>query len=217
MTASVTLLTERPHVAQQWRDALSEQGITSLVMKTSELGGAVTGQTAVVVDVSDSLYADDLLSTIAYVRAHGALPIVHVEGDRSALEDIVSELCSGLITCNEQDVVRVVGALLRRSDPRRHQRFEFVTVSPYGDEILAVLGNGEAALHSRPVDAADDGSDIADISIDASATMATLRLTSGAVCRLGVGRGRPEGGQSRRERGLRRFRPRTTRPSPAGF
>lgn len=187
MTASVTLLTERQHVAQQWRDALSQHDIASLVLKASELGGAVRGQTAVVVDVDDSLYADDLLATIAYVRAHGALPVVHVEGDRDGLEDIINELCSGLITCNERDVLRVVAALVRRADPRRHQRFEFVTVSPYGDEILAVLGNGEAALHPRPVDASDDGSNVADISIDGSATMATLRLESGAVCRLGVG------------------------------
>lgn len=187
MTASVTLLTERPHVAKQWRDALLQHDIASLVMKANELGGAVQGQTAVVVDVDDSLYADELLSTIAYVRAHGVLPIVHVERDRNGLEDIINELCGGLVTCNEQDVLRVVASLLRRADPRRHQRFEFVTVSPYGDDILAVLGNGEAALHPRPVDSADDGSDIAEISIDASATMATLRLESGAICRLGVG------------------------------
>ncbi|MEM7139379.1 MAG: helix-turn-helix transcriptional regulator [Myxococcota bacterium] len=187
MTASVTLLTERPHVEQQWKDALSRHDMSMNVLAARELGGAVAGQIAVVVDADDALYADELLSTIAYVRAHGAMPIVHVEGDRSALEDIISELCRGLITCNAEDVTRVVGSLRRRSDTRRHARFEFVTVSPYGDEILAVLGNGDAALHPRPVDASDDGSDVADITIDPSATMATLRLVSGVVCRLGVG------------------------------
>lgn len=187
MTASVTLLTEREHVAQQWTDALSEKKIAARVVKASELGNAVQGQLAVVVDVEETLYADDLLSTLGYVRAHGAMPIVHAETGRHRLEDIITELCDGLITSTRDDVSRVVSALPRRADPGRHLRFEFVTVSPYGDEILAVLGNGDSALHGRPIDAADDGSAIADISIDPSATIATLRLESGAVCRLGVG------------------------------
>ncbi|MGB5811711.1 MAG: helix-turn-helix transcriptional regulator [Polyangiales bacterium] len=187
MTASVTLLTERQHVAQQWTDALSEERIAARVVSPTELGSAVQGQLAVVVDVEETLYADDLLSTLAFVRANGAMPIVHVERDRHTLEDIITELCHGLITSCAEDVTRVVSALPRRADAGRHLRFEFVTVSPYGDEILAVLGNGEAALHARPVDASDDGSEIADITIDPSASMATLRLKSGAVCRLGVG------------------------------
>jgi DNA-binding XRE family transcriptional regulator len=187
MTGSVTLLTEREHVAQQWEEALSDNGIESRVVEPSGLANAVAGQTAVVVDIGDALYADELLSTIGYVRALGVLPIAHVERDRGSLEDIVSELCSGLVTSNKQDISRVAAALLRRSDNKRHFRFEFVTVSPCGDDVLAVLGNGDAALHRRPIDAKDDGSEITNISIDPSATTATLQLKSGVVCRLGVG------------------------------
>jgi len=53
--------------------------------------------------------------------------------------------------------------------------------------VLAVLGNGDASLHSRPIDASDDGSEITNITIDATATKATLQLESGAVCQLAVG------------------------------
>jgi len=187
MPASVTLLTEREHVAQQWGDALSGNGIESRVVSPSDLADAIAGQTAVVVDVYQSPYADDLLSTIAYVRASGVLPIAHVEEEKHTLEDIVSELCHGLVTTSSHDIARVAGALLRRADAGRHLRFEFVTVSPCGDDVLAVLGNGEAAIQSRPIDASDDGSEITSISIDPSASMATLQLKSGAVCRLGVG------------------------------
>lgn len=187
MTGSVTLLTEREHIAQQWQEALSDNGIVSRVVAPSDLGGAIAGQAAAVVDVDNSLYADDLLSTIGYIRALGALAVAHVEHDRGALEDIVNELCDGFVTSTKQDIARVAAALPRRTDPRRHLRFEFVTVSPHGDDVLAVLGNGDATLHRRPIDAADDGSEVTNIHIDPSATTATLQLKSGVVCRLGVG------------------------------
>ena len=187
MTVSVTLLTEREHVAQRWEKALANNDIQSRVVAPSELANAVNGQTAVVVDIDEALLPDDLLSTLGYVRALGALPIAHVEQDRGSLEDIVSELCNGLITTTEEDVARVAAALTRRADSKRHLRFEFVTVSPCGDDVLAVLGNGDAAVHRRPIDRADDGSEITNISIDPSATTATLQLKSGVTCRLGVG------------------------------
>ncbi len=187
MTASVTLLTEREHVAQQWGTALADNGIESRVVPPSELANAIHGQTAVVVDVDQALLPDDLLSTLGYVRALGALPIAHVEESEDRLEDIVTELCNGLVTTTKKDVARVAAALPRRADSRRHLRFEFVTVSPCGDDVLAVLGNGDAVLHGRPIDPADDGSEIESISINPTATTATLRLKSGVACQLGVG------------------------------
>jgi len=187
MTRSVTLLTERDHVVQQWRQALSEHHIASRVVAPGDLANAVDGQVAIIVDVDGAgLGADELISTIAFVRASGVLPIAHIDRDRSALEDIVTELCQGLVTRGDQDVAHVVSALTRRGDQRRHLRFEFVSVSPCSDDVLTVLGNGEASLHSRPIDASDDGSDIASITIDPSGMKATLVLESGAVCQLTV-------------------------------
>lgn len=185
MTPSVTLLTEREHVVRQWQEALTKHDIESKVVAPSGLADAVVGQLAVVVDVDGAQFdADELLSTIGFVRASGVLPVAHVDRDRDALEDIIIELCHGLVTSGDRDVAQVAAAITRRADQGRHLRLEFVTVSPCSDDVLAVLGNGEASLHRRPIDASDDGSDILSITIDPSATKATLRLQSGAVCQL---------------------------------
>ncbi|HSN81069.1 MAG TPA: helix-turn-helix domain-containing protein [Polyangiales bacterium] len=185
MTLSVTLLTEREQVAQMWRQALARHHIDCRTLPLGSLAEAVEGQAAVIVDIDGGeLDADELLSTIGFVRASRALPIAHLDRDRDALEDIVTEICQGLVTSNDRDVAQVAAALSRRVDQRRQHRLEFVTVSPCSDEVLAVLGNGEASLHPRPIDGADDGSEIVSIRIDAGASKATLQLKSGAVCQL---------------------------------
>lgn len=187
MTLSVTLLTEREPLAQRWQQALTKHGIEHQVVASADLARAVEGAIAVVVDVDGAhLDADDLLATIGFVRASGALAIAHVDRDRDALEDIVTELCHGLVTSDDRDIAQVASAISRRADRSRHLRFEYVTVSPAGDDVLAVLGNGNASLHRRPIDAADDGSDIVSIQIDPSATKATLHLRSGGSSQLTV-------------------------------
>ncbi len=187
MTSSVTLLTERERVAQQWRDALSKHDVQCMVVAPSDLANAADGQTAVVIDVdSAQLDVDELLCTLGFLRASGVLPIAHVEHGRNDVEDIITELCDGLITSTEPDVARVAAAIARRADRRRHLRLEFVTVSPCGDDVLAILGNGDASLHPRPIDASDDGSEITSITIDPSATRAVLQLESGGICQLTI-------------------------------
>jgi DNA-binding XRE family transcriptional regulator len=187
MTLSVTLLTERDQLAQRWQQALAKHGIASKVVPPANLASAINGEAAVVVDVDGArLDSDDLLATIGFVRASGALPIAHVDRDRDALEDIVTELCNGLVTSDDRDIAQVASAISRRADAHRGFRFEYVTVSPAGDEVLAVLGNGHASLHRRPIDASDDGSAIVSINIDPSATKATLLLKSGASSQLTV-------------------------------
>lgn len=187
MTLSVTLLTEREQVAQLWRQALAPHRVDCKVVAPSALSEAVEGQAAVIVDIDGTgLDSDELLATIGFVRASGALPIAHLDRDRDALEDIVTEICHGLVTSSDREVAQVAAAISRRVDQRRSRRFEFVTVSPCSDDVLAVLGNGEASLHRRPIDGSDDGSEIVSITIDPSASKAVLRLKSGAVCQLTV-------------------------------
>jgi DNA-binding XRE family transcriptional regulator len=186
MTPSVTLLAEREQFVHQWRQALSEHDIDFKVVPPGNLANACSGATAVIVDadlVQDE--GDDLLSTLGFVRASGVSPVAHL-GASGAGDDIVEEVCQGLVVREPEDVSWVAAAIARRADRQRHLRFEFVTVSPCSDEVLAVVGNGDASLHRRPIDAADDGSDITQITIDPSATKATLRLESGAVCQLTV-------------------------------
>ncbi len=186
MTLSVTLLTDREHVVRPWQQALTKHDIESKVVAPTDLASAVDGQvTAVIVDVDRvQLDVDEPLLTIGFVRASGALPIAHIDRDRDALEDIITELCHGLVTRGDQDIAQAAAAIARRADQQRHLHFEFVTMSPCGDEVLAVLGSGDASLQRRPIDASDDGSEITSITIDPSATKATLRLRSGAVCQL---------------------------------
>lgn len=185
MALSVTVLTDREDLAHLWQQALSKHDIDSKVVAPSDLASAVSGQAAVVVDVDGAHFdSDELLATLGFVRASGALPIAHVE--REELEDVVTELCHGLVASDEHEVARIAAAIPRRADGRRRLRFEFVTVSPVGDEILALLGNGDASLHRRPIDAADDGSSIVSISIDPTATKATLLFKSGVTSQLTV-------------------------------
>lgn len=186
MTPSVTLLAGREEFVHQWRQALSKHGISVEVVPPRDLAKACRGASAVIVDAeSTHVDGDDLLSTLGFVRASGAVPVAHL-GEGHADEDIVFEVCRGLVVREPEDVTRVATTIARRADRQRHLRFEFVTVSPCSDEVLAVLGNGDASLHRRPIDASDDGSDITQITIDSSATKAILRLQSGAVCQLAV-------------------------------
>lgn len=185
MTSEITLLTERTNVAQQWQLALSNHGLESKVVGPSHLARAVSGQSAVVVDIDPNQRDDDdLLATIGFVRASGAIPVAHVYPKVQPVEDIIAELCDGLVTSDDRDVARVASCLPRRFDRQRGMRFEFVTVSPCGDEVLAVLGDGEAVLVERPLDPVDDQSEIVGISIDQNAGRATLELTSGVSCHL---------------------------------
>lgn len=186
MTPSVTLLAERDQFVHQWRQALSSHDIDFKVASPGNLSSACRGALAVIVDARGAAGdGDDLLSTLGFIRASGVVPVAHLR-DGGDVEGIVDDVCQGLVVRGDGDIERVAAHIARRADRQRHLRFEFVTVSPCSDEVLAVVGNGDAALQRRPIDASDDGSEITQITIDPSATKATLRLTSGAVCQLTV-------------------------------
>src|SRR5690606_23344613 len=63
---------------------------------------------------------------------------------------------------------------------QRSKRFDFVTLSPRRDELLAILGDGRALLLRRPLAKEDDGSEIEQIILGEGALDATLELASGA-------------------------------------
>ncbi|MCZ7679569.1 MAG: helix-turn-helix domain-containing protein [Sandaracinaceae bacterium] len=74
--------------------------------------------------------------------------------------------------------------LARRTDHDRANRFEFLTVSPRGGELLAIFADGSAVLVDRPVTPEDDGSDIDSIALEDDATRAVLSLGGGREIEL---------------------------------
>lgn len=184
MSVTVTLVTDRPTFAPVWRDALQRHDFAMSLREPASLGRFPVQGTVVVFDAAaDGLDEDDLLSGVGYVRAAGGVAVVYVEGE---IEPIVEEICAGCVARSPSDVDRVARNLARRLDADRAKRFEFVTVAPSDDEILAILGDGHSTLVKRPLGAEDDGSEVVAIALADDATHATLELQSGAELVLHV-------------------------------
>lgn len=178
----VTLFTDRSLFAQQWSQALGSRGIEVGAALPSQLPRALERDHAIVIDAGAEAYEDDdeLLSHVGLARALGALPVVSVPTtmDVSSIDDILDDLCEGLVARRPEDVERVAWALARRTDANRGNRFEYLTVSPRGGELLAIFSDGSAALCDRPVVPEDDGSNVESIELSDDDTRAVLTLAS---------------------------------------
>ena len=182
MFPGVALLTDRKDFASQWEQALTSHGLQANVCDTGDLASAVQSHGAVVVDAaSQQDDEDELLATIGFIAAHGVMPVVHLPVANTEVDDVVDELCSGLVTRTRKDVARVAQGMPRRLDQARAGRFEFVTVSPTGDGVLAVMGCGNAKLLPRPLGQSDDLTSIVAIELAKDASAATIEFQSGAV------------------------------------
>jgi len=196
MSSSVLLITDRPAFEETWRTALAGHEVD---VRTSRPGDATAAldaalghspsstapsraQVAVVVDAaSPALDEDELLAVLGLARALGARPIAALDGGRpfAWIDEVVDELCQGLVARGNDDVARIATAAARRLDPARSRRFEYVTVSPSGKDLLAILGDGSAVVLARPVSSDDDGAEVDAIELAEDAVSATVALTSG--------------------------------------
>lgn len=186
-TQAVTLFTDRPLFEQQWSQALAAVGLEPSALRPPDLPEAIARGAALVVDAgSDGYDEDELLAHVGLARALGAVPVVSVPADLdvSSIDDILDDLCGGLVTRRPEDVVRVVAALARRADASRARRFEYLTVSPRGGELLAIFSDGNAVLVSRGVLDDDDGTPIEAIALEDDAQRAALTLQSGKTLEL---------------------------------
>ena len=135
-----------------------------------------------VLDAGTSSYdEDELLTAVGLARALGLVTAVVLPegGGYTGIEELLEDLCPGLLVRGANDVSRVVHILCRRADKGRANRFEYLTVSPRANELLALLGDGSAALLTRPIGEDDDNSEVAGIVLEGDAQAATLRLSSG--------------------------------------
>lgn len=187
MSASVLLFTDRPGCEPVWRPACEQLDLDVETLSPDALvKHARRGQALVVDGASGSYDEDELLATVGFARALDAVVAVHVPDDDSmaSIDDLLGELCPGLVAHGDHNAARVAALLARKLDAKRASRFEFVTVSPRGDQLLAILGDGRSVLLDRPVGDDDDGSDVVSISLAEDAQSAALELAGGRAIEL---------------------------------
>lgn len=190
MPASVLLFTDRAGCEPIWRPACEQLGLEVKTMSPHRLPSSVRPHEGVIIDGASSSYdEDELLATLGFARAIGVVAATQVPADDSmaAIDDLLGELCPGLVAHTVEDVTRVAALLARRLDDRRAERFEFVTISPRGGALLAILGDGRSVLLERPFAADDDGSDVDSIELAEDARTADVALVGGAHLRLDAG------------------------------
>jgi DNA-binding XRE family transcriptional regulator len=183
MTGPVILLTDRSAFADRWRSALERGGLVARVVPPAQLVEQELRDATVVLDASAAHFdEDELLATVGLVRALRSTAVVELpdNGAMRGIEDVVDDMCPGLVVRNAAEAERVAASLARRLDTARARRFEYVTVSPRQDGLLAILADGNAELLPRPVAAGDDGSEVSSIALGEDARTATLQLASGA-------------------------------------
>jgi DNA-binding XRE family transcriptional regulator len=182
MSKSVLLLTDRPAFEEAWRSALERVGLHAQPTKPDALSEAIREGSLVVIDGACEVFdEDELLAHAGLARALKATcAIVLPEDDRfEAIADLLDDLCPGLVGRGARDSARIAATLVRRGDRDRCRRFEYLAVSPRPGELLGILAEGTAALLPRPVTDADDGSEVATISLGHGAETATLVLANG--------------------------------------
>jgi DNA-binding XRE family transcriptional regulator len=182
MSPTILLVTDRPAFETVWREALGTSGLVLRAVHPNGLAGELSPGTLLVLDAGSSTYdEDELLTAVGLAKALGlttsvALPEV---GGFTGIEELLEDLCPGLVAKSSADIARISSILQRRADRGRANRFEYLTVSPRPNELLALLGDGSAALLTRPVGEEDDLSEVSGITLEGDAQSATLRLSSG--------------------------------------
>jgi DNA-binding XRE family transcriptional regulator len=187
MTATVTLFTDRREFEGTWRTALERHGVGVTAASPDRLPDSVAPGATIVVDASAAQYdEDELLAHLGLARAMGATPAVALppSGSLSSVDELVDELCAGLVTRSDSDLSRVAASIARRASANGTPRFEYLTVSPRGAALLAILADGSATLVERPVNAGDDGSEVTGISIAENAENAVVQLGAGGSFQL---------------------------------
>ncbi|MFI5307180.1 MAG: helix-turn-helix transcriptional regulator [Polyangiales bacterium] len=187
MSNQVLLLTDRRAFEDDWRRALDRVGLRAQAALPDPPSAAIHEGAVVVIDAGCGVFdEDELLAHVGLARALRVLCAVGLSDDERfrGIEDLLDDMCPGLLARSARDLPQVAATLARRADRERAKRFEYLAVSPRPSELIAILADGAAALLPRPVSEADDGSEVASISLGAGAESATLELASGQKVEL---------------------------------
>jgi DNA-binding XRE family transcriptional regulator len=177
---AVTLFTDRSEFEGTWRPLLERHGVGVSAVHPDRLPERVAPGASLLVDGAAGAYdEDELLAHLGLARALGAYPAVSLPPALAQLDDLVADLCGGLVVRSDADATRVALLIARRASAGGAPKFEYLTVSPRGAALLAILADGNATLVDRPACADDDGGEVESISIAEDATSARVELAGG--------------------------------------
>ena len=176
----VVIVTDRPSFESTWMPYLTRAGVTVEVVHPDRCASALGPSKPVLLDGASSAWdEDELLAHAALARSLSvAVGVVLPSSAFGATEDLLDDVCAMRVARRDEEVPRVVASLLRAGNAAR-ARFEYLTVSPRGEALLGVAGDGSASLLTRPAHTDDDGGEVSAITIAEDAQTATIELTSG--------------------------------------
>jgi len=180
--AAVLLLTHRPSFASAWSAALQRSQRPARTVTPLEAASVLAPGVALIVDTGSLDFSDaELLSCLALARGRGGIPAVVLSAERMApIEDALIELCGGLFARSDNERDRIIAAVVRRSDPRRAERFVHLGNGLLRDELTAIFDDGTAAVCPRPLCERDSGAAIASIALSEDLRSAQLLLEDGS-------------------------------------
>lgn len=176
----VVIVTDRPSFESAWTPHFTRAGVGVEVVHPERCASAMTHGRPLFIDGGSTTYdEDELLAHAALARALSiAVGVVLPHGIYAAIEDLLDDVCGLRVARREEETPRVIASLVRAGTASRG-RFEYLTVSPRGEALLAVAGDGSSSLLPRPAHAEDDGGEVAAITISEDASSAQLELASG--------------------------------------
>lgn len=133
---TLRLFSDRASLERRLRAELERHGFVVEVARPDSFADAIEPRTLAIIDaVSDDYDADELLAHVGLARALGAVPVVVLPADGSPLseiEELIEELCGGLVSRGDGDMARLAATIARRASALHSARFEYLTVSPRG-------------------------------------------------------------------------------------
>jgi DNA-binding XRE family transcriptional regulator len=182
MSQTVLVVTDRQLFAESCGLLFRSVGLDIRVVDADAMSGFVSDGSLVLIDAGSQRFdEDEVLVSVALARALNAFVAVALPDDdaMNSIEDILDELCPGLVTRGQDQLARIANKFARYRDDDKWKRFEYLSVSLRANELVAILGDGTPILIPRPAGETDDGSKVLSISLSEEATTATLALSSG--------------------------------------
>ena len=172
----VRLFTDRAPLERRLRAELERYGFALEIALPTTFPDAVETRSVVVIDAGASSYdADEVLAHVGLARALGATPVVVLptpNGERAGgihdIDELVDDLCGGLVLRTDADLPRIAGALIRRASGLSSARFEYLTVSPR----LQRASRRASSSHSSAGSLSSAGSHSSNGSISAAGSIA---------------------------------------------